>query len=164
MVKMSIDKKFKKAKNAQRVRKMMNWYGPYVGAGVKLERIAEDWREIVVSMDMHWYNKNAVGTHFGGSLYSMVDPHYMLMLMKLLGKDYVVWDKAASIEFIKPGTEKVSASMQVTEKMLQEIKSATANGEKYLPDYEVLIRNEANEIVAKVIKTLYIRRYRNSEK
>ncbi len=155
---MSIDKKFKKAKQAYQVKKMMNWYGPYLGAGIKLDHIAADWREIKVSMDMYWYNKNAVGTHFGGSLYSMIDPHYMLMLMKLLGKDYVVWDKAASIDFIKPGTGKVTATMQVTDQMLAEIKAATNDGEKYLPIYQVDVLNAKDEIVAKVMKTLYIRK------
>lgn len=155
---MSIDRKFEKTNQAKKLKRMMNWYGPYLGAGVKLEHIAEDWREIRVSMDMHWYNKNAVGTHFGGSLYSMVDPHYMLMLMKLLGKDYVVWDKAAAIEFIKPGTGKLSAKMQVTDEMLVTIKSATANGEKFLPQYRVEIFNQSGDLVAQVMKTLYIRK------
>ena len=114
----------------EKMRRSMNWYGPYLGAGVKIERIAVDWREIQVSMSMKWYNENAVGTHFGGSLYSMVDPHYMLMLMKLLGKGYVVWDKAASIDFIKPGLGQLTASMNITDSMLEEIKDATRSGEK----------------------------------
>ena len=136
----------------------MNWYGPYLGAGVKLDHIADDWREIRVSMHMKWFNRNAVGTQFGGSLYAMVDPHYMLMLMKLLGPEYVVWDQAASIEFIKPGRGTVHASMQVTDVMLDEIKAATASGEKYLPQYEVIIYDESNAVVARVNKTLYVRK------
>lgn len=159
---MSIDNKFNNTNQAKKLKKLMNWYGPYLGAGIKLEHIATDWREVTVSMDMHWYNRNAVGTHFGGSLYAMVDPHYMLMLMKLLGKGYVVWDKAASIDFVKPGRGKVTATMQVTKEMLEEIKQATANGEKYLPEYEVVIYDEQSEVVAQVMKTLYIRKKKPS--
>ncbi len=143
------------------MRRLMNWYGPYLGAGIKLEYIADDWREVRVAMRMRWYNRNAVGTHFGGSLYAMIDPHYMLMLMKLLGRDYVVSDKAASIDFIKPGTGKLTASMKITDDMLADIKSATASREKYLPEYPVEIYNEAGELVAKAVKTLYIRKKRD---
>ncbi|MCX7552557.1 DUF4442 domain-containing protein [Marinicella sp. S1101] len=155
---MSIDNKFNNTNQAKKLKKLMNWYGPYLGAGIKLEHIANDWSEITVSMDMRWYNRNAVGTHFGGSLYAMVDPHYMLMLMKLLGKGYIVWDKAASIDFIKPGRGKVTATMQISSAMLDEIKQATADGEKYLPEYEVVIYDEQGEVVARVMKTLYIRK------
>ena len=70
----------------------LNLYGPYLGAGVRVDYLAEDFRELNVSMGLHWYNRNYVGTHFGGSLYSMVDPFYMLMVMTVLGRDYVVWD------------------------------------------------------------------------
>ena len=143
---------------AQKMKRILNWYGPYLGAGVKLEHIAEDWREVRVAMHMRWYNRNAVGTHFGGSLYAMIDPHYMLMLMKLLGQDYIVWDKAAHIEFIKPGTGTVRATMQVTEQQLNDIYLNTHNGEKYLPEFIVEIHNEVGELVAKAHKTLYVRK------
>jgi len=132
-----------------------------IGAGVKTEYIADDWREVRVVMHMRWYNRNAVGAHFGGSLYAMIDPHYMLMLMKLMGKNYVVWDKAASINFIKPGTGKLTATMKISDDMLNEVKLATANGDKFLPEYPVEICNEAGELVAKAMKTLYIRKKRS---
>jgi hypothetical protein len=88
----------------------------------------------------------------------MVDPFYMLLLMNNLGKDYIVWDKSADIEFIKPGTGTVSASFIVTDEMLKEIKQKTANGRKFLPTYPVIITDENGDIVAKANKTLYIRR------
>lgn len=140
------------------MKRILNWYGPYLGAGVKLEHIADDWREVRVAMPMRWYNRNAVGTHFGGSLYAMIDPHYMLMLMKLLGQDYIVWDKAAHIEFIKPGTGTVRATMQVTEQQLNDIYLNTHSGEKFLPEFTVEIHNEAGELVAKARKILYVRK------
>lgn len=161
---MSLKNSVKKAHQAKKLKRILNWYGPYLGAGVKIEYIADDWREVKVSMAMKWYNRNAVGTHFGGSLYAMIDPHYMLMLMKLLGEDYVVWDKAAHIDFIKPGTGTVSATMNVTDDMLKDIKNHTAGGEKYLPEYPVDITNEAGELVARCLKTLYIRKKPPSNK
>ncbi len=159
---MGILKSVRKASTPKKLKRLMNWYGPYLGAGVKLDYIADDWREIKVIMNMRWFNRNAVGTHFGGSLYSMIDPHYMLMLMKLLGSDYVVWDKAASIDFIKPGTGKLAAVMKVSEQMLDDIIQATSAGKKYLPEYPVEITDESGEVVAKAVKTLYIRKKRQS--
>jgi len=76
---------------------LINLYPPYLGTGVNVDYISPDWQALNVSMALRWYNRNAVGTQFGGSLYSMVDPHIMLLLMKVLGKGYVVWDKSASI-------------------------------------------------------------------
>jgi hypothetical protein len=92
----------------------------------------------------------------------MIDPFYMLLLMNNLGKDYIVWDKSADIEFIKPGTGTVSANFIITDAMLAEIKEKTANGDKFLPTYPVIITDEAGDIVAKANKTLYIRRKRAS--
>ena len=88
----------------------------------------------------------------------MIDPFYMLLLMNNLGKEYIVWDKSATIEFIKPGKGTVSANFLVSDEMLAEIKQKTANGEKFLPTYPVTIIDESGEIIAKSNKTLYIRR------
>lgn len=146
--------------SAKGIRKIINIYGPYFGAGVKATYISKDFREARVSLPLRWYNRNYVGVHFGGSLYSMIDPFYMLLLMNTLGKDYIVWDQSAEIQFVKPGTGTVSARFIVTDEMLAEIKLKTANGDKFLPTYPVTIVDEQGEIVAKANKTLYIRRKR----
>ena len=143
--------------SAKGMRQLINIYGPYFGAGVKATYIDKDFRQARVSLPLRWYNKNYVGVHFGGSLYSMIDPFYMLLLMNNLGKDYIVWDQSAEIEFIKPGTGTVSATFIITDEMLKEIKDKTANGDKFLPTYPVVITDEQGEIVAKANKTLYIR-------
>jgi acyl-coenzyme A thioesterase PaaI-like protein len=143
--------------SAKGMRQLINIYGPYFGAGVKATYIDKDFRQARVSLPLRWYNKNYVGVHFGGSLYSMIDPFYMLLLMNNLGKDYIVWDQSAEIEFIKPGTGTVSATFVITDEMLKEIKDKTANGDKFLPTYPVVITDEEGEIVAKANKTLYIR-------
>lgn len=137
---------------------ILNIYGPYLGAGIRVERISADWREIRVSMKLRWFNRNAVGTHFGGSLYSMVDPHLMLMLMNLLGEDYIVWDKSAEIDFIRPGRGRVVANLAITDDDLQAIWRNTAHGEKYLPHYSIRVTDTEGEQVARVKKVLYIRR------
>lgn len=137
---------------------MANLYPPYLGAGVRISYISDDWRELHTSMSLRWYNRNAVGTHFGGSLYSMVDPHLMLLLIQLLGKGYWVWDKSAEIEFIKASDKKVSATIKVSSNDLKQIKRLTENGEKYLHEFMLEIRDEDNDLVAKVKKILYVRR------
>ncbi|RDE19688.1 DUF4442 domain-containing protein [Motiliproteus coralliicola] len=141
-----------------RLRKLLNFYPPYLGAGVKVNYISEDWSELHVSMAMRWYNRNAVGTHFGGSLYSMIDPHLMLLLMQQLGRDYLVWDKAAEIEYIKAVKGRVSSVIRVTEQQLAQIKSHTDGGDKHYPEFWLEILDEHGELVAKVKKILYVKR------
>ena len=136
----------------------LNIFGPYLGAGVKVEHIAEDWREVRVSMKLRWYNRNAVGTHFGGSLYTIVDPHPMLMLMHLLGDDYIVWDKSASIDYRKPGRGTVYSTIRIMDDDLDRIRRETADGNKFLPEFDIEVLDENNEVVAAVRKTLYVRK------
>lgn len=143
---------------ARGMRRAFGIFAPYRGAGVRVEHIADDFSEATVSMSLRWYNTNYVGTHFGGSLYSMTDPFFMLLLMNRLGRDYIVWDKAAYIDFIRPGKGKVTAHFRLTDAMLEDVRQHTASGEKYLPVWPVEIRDEAGELVARVDKTLYIRR------
>lgn len=144
----------------RKLKLVLNIYPPYLFAGVRVTRIDPGWRELHVSMKLHWFNQNAVGTHFGGSLYSMVDPHLMLLLMQTLGNDYIVWDKSAEIEFHKPGKGRVHSVIRVTDEVLDEIRCKTEGGDVYQPRYELAILDEDGDIVATVIKVLHIRRRR----
>lgn len=137
---------------------LLNIYPPYLGAGIKVESISPDWYSVRVSMSLRWFNRNAVGVHFGGSLYSMVDPHLMLMHMQLLGKEYIVWDKRASISFLRPGSGKVYADFHLSEEDIQSIIHATGNGQVYEPVYSVDIKNIKGKVIARVEKTLFIRK------
>jgi acyl-coenzyme A thioesterase PaaI-like protein len=139
------------------LRWIMNLYPPYLGAGVWVRHISADFTHIQVEMPLRWYNRNYVRTHFGGSLYSMTDPFYMLMVMERLGRDYIVWDKAASIDFIAPGKGTVYADFRIDDALLNDIRQRTAGGEKYLPELQVEVRDAAGELVARVHKTLYVR-------
>jgi acyl-coenzyme A thioesterase PaaI-like protein len=143
------------------LRERLNAYPPYVGAGIAITRIAEDWSEIRVEMPLTDENVNLVGTHFGGSLYALVDPHLMILLMHRLGPDYVVWDKEAHVDFRKPGTGTMHATVRITEEEVAAIRSATTGGEKHLPRWTLEVLNEAGDVVASVVKTLYVRRKRD---
>lgn len=139
------------------LRFMLNIYGPFLGAGVKVDAISNNWREVRVSMKLRWYNRNIFKTHFGGSLYSMADPHLVLMLMHLLGKEYMVWDKSAEIDFIRPGTGRVSALFTISDEELQTIREQTELHRKYLPEFTIPIVDEDGKSVARIKKTLYVR-------
>ncbi|MBV8680854.1 MAG: YiiD C-terminal domain-containing protein [Aquitalea sp.] len=137
---------------------LINLWPPFLGAGIKVRHIASDWKQVDVRLRLGVSNRNYVGVHFGGSLYAMTDPFFMLMLMQSLGPDYLVWDKAASIEYHKPGKGDVTARFRLDEAQLHDIRQRTADGNKYLPELAVEIRDESGDIVATVLKTLYIRR------
>jgi acyl-coenzyme A thioesterase PaaI-like protein len=136
----------------------MNIWPPFLGAGIRVKHIAADYREIVVSMKLRWYNRNYVGTHFGGSLAAMTDPFYMLMLVHLLGSEYTVWDKTSTIDYLAPGRGTVTARFTLRDDQLAEIKGKTANGEPYFPEFSVDIVNQSGELIAKVEKKLYVRK------
>jgi acyl-coenzyme A thioesterase PaaI-like protein len=143
--------------NPKYLKLLINLYPPYWGTGITVRSISPDYREICVQMKMRWYNRNYVKTHFGGSLYAMTDPFFMLMLINILGKEFVVWDKAAHIDFIKPSQGTVTARFLIKEEQIEKIINNTSGGQKYFPEFLVDIENEAGEKVARVVKTLYIR-------
>ncbi len=146
----------------EELRQAMNAYPPYVGAGVEVTHIADDWSEIRVRMPLTERNRNLVGTHFGGSLYAMVDPHLMTLLTLRLGPEYLVWDRAACIDFLRPGTATVHATMRVSDEEVESIRAAADAGEKVLPEWTLEIVDEQAERVATVRKTLYVRRRADS--
>jgi len=138
-----------------------NLWGPFRGAGIKIVKVSDDYRLMEVEMKLKWSNKNYVGTHFGGSMYAMTDPFYMMMLINNLGPKYIVWDKGAKIEFKKPGKGTIRVRFEFSEQEINDIKAKADELGKYIFDKPVDILNEANEVVATVIKTLYVRRKEN---
>jgi acyl-coenzyme A thioesterase PaaI-like protein len=143
------------------LRRVINIYPPYLGAGIRVVRIAPDWREIVVEMRLRWFNRNYVGTHFGGSLYSMTDPFFMLILIHRMGKEYIIWDRSCRIDFEAPGRGVVRVTFRVTDDELDDIRRRAAEGDKVLPTFQTQVLDERGEVVAKVTKTLYVRRKRD---
>jgi acyl-coenzyme A thioesterase PaaI-like protein len=139
------------------LRILMNLWLPLIGMRIHITHVGADWRSARVRMKLSLRNKNYVGTHFGGALFAMTDPFYMLLLMNALGKEFTVWDKAASIDFLKPGRGTVWAHFEITDAMLTDIHAKTQGGEKYEPTYDVNVVNDAGEVIARVRKTLWIR-------
>ena len=136
----------------------MNLWPPFLGAGIRVRFISRDWRKIVTQLRLYGLNRNYMGTHFGGSLFSMTDPFYMLMLIRTLGKDYNVWDKTGSIEFIKPVKGTVTATFILNEDRLRHIRQKAANGDKHFEIFSIDIVDKSKEVIAKVTKTIYIRK------
>jgi hypothetical protein len=136
----------------------MNIWPPFLGAGIRVKRLQPDWKEIDVEMKLHGWNSNYVGTHYGGSLYSMADPFYMLMLIENLGRDYIVWDKSASIRFRTPGRGAVSVSFRLTDDEIAGIREALKKEEKIDRTFQAEIKDESGAVVAEVQKVVHIRK------
>jgi acyl-coenzyme A thioesterase PaaI-like protein len=143
---------------ANTLRHVMNFWPPFLFSGISLTRVDEDYRTAEIQLKRRWYNQNYVGTHFGGSLFAMTDACYMVMLLQVLGKGYYVWDRRATIGYLKPGRGTVRARFEITDARLKEILDNTASGEKYLPEFTVDITDAEGDVVARVVKTLYIRK------
>lgn len=141
------------------MRRFMNCWPPFLGAGIRVKRLQSDWKEIDVEMKLRRWNANYVGTHYGGSLYSMTDPFFMLMLIENLGRGYIVWDKSASIRFKKPGKGTVSASFRLSDLQIQEIREALTTQDKIDRMFLVEVKDESGTIVAEVQKQIHVRRH-----
>ncbi|TVL93327.1 DUF4442 domain-containing protein [Streptomyces sp. SAJ15] len=148
----------RRSHSAQTLRRGINLWPPFLFAGVRVLHIADDWSSARVRLRMHRFNRNYVGTHFGGSLFAMADPFWMLLAMNSLGRDYIVWDKKGEIDFISPGRGDVFADFKLTEDRLEEIRQATADGSKALPWFENDVVAADGTVVARVRKQLYVRR------
>jgi len=146
------------ANRAQKLKRQIRLYAPYIGAGIRVTEVADDFSTVRVEMPLRFYNRNYVGTHFGGSLYSMCDPFYMLMLINILGRDYIVWDKAATIRFKKPGKGLVKAVFNIPPERIAEIKASADSGAKVEPFFQVNVTDADGNIIAEIDKLLYVRR------
>src|SRR5579871_5835692 len=143
---------------ANTLRRIMNLWPPFLFSGISLTRVSEDYREAEVQLKKHWFNQNYVGVHFGGSLFAMTDACYMVMLMNVLGKAYYVWDRSAKIDYLKPGRGTVIARFKIDDAAIADILAKTASGDKYFPEFTVDITDASGEVVARVLKTLYVRK------
>ena len=144
--------------NANLLRRGMNLWPPFLGAGITVEKISKDFRYAKVRLKHGILNRNIVGVHFGGSLFAMTDPFFMMMVSQNIGKRYIVWDQAAKIEFLKPGKGKVHATFEITQKQIDEIINLAKTGDKVLKDFVVDVKDKEEDTVARITKTLYIRK------
>ncbi len=137
---------------------MLNHFSPYRGAGIEIEKIDLKNYHIRVKMPLTIKNQNIVGVQFGGSLYSMVDPFYMLLLMHHLGPKYIVWDKAATISFLSPGRSTVYADIRLDAVEIEHVKDLAKNYAPVYRNYTLSIFDDSGLRIAEVQKTVYIRR------
>jgi acyl-coenzyme A thioesterase PaaI-like protein len=137
---------------------LFNFFPAYRGTGARVAYIADDWREVRIRLPLSWRTRNYVGTIFGGSLYGCVDPFYMIMLIKNLGPDYVVWDKAARIRFRRPGRGTLTARFQLSEQELQTIKAELESAPSLDRTYQVDLVDAEGVVHATIEKVVYIAR------
>ena len=136
----------------------MALWPPFLSTGIRVVRLDDDFRFARVELRQHWYNRNYVGTHFGGSLFAMTDPFWMILLLRRLGDDYRVWDQAGEIRFEKPGRGTVRAEFVLDDATVDASRAAAAGGEKVLHWFETEIRDDGGDVVARVRKQVYVRR------
>ena len=120
--------------------------------------ISHDWMEVRVKLPLWWRTRNYVGTIYGGSIYGSIDPFYMMMLIQCLGRDYVVWDKAASIRFRRPGRTTLHATFKIDESLLDEIRRDLETVDKLDRHFIVELKDEAGEVHAIIEKTVNVRK------
>jgi acyl-coenzyme A thioesterase PaaI-like protein len=143
------------------MRWMFNIWPPFRGAGIRVREIGSDFRSATIELRIRMMNRNYVGTHFGGSLFAMTDPFFMVLMMRNLGRDYIVWDKQGTVRFLKPAKGTVTARIVLPEERIAEVKAATESGDKFEPSFRVDIVDSEGVTVADVEKVLYIRRKRD---
>jgi acyl-coenzyme A thioesterase PaaI-like protein len=133
----------------------IGWWPPLLGTGIRVTRQDKDLRAVDVEMRLRRWNRNVMGVHFGGSLFAMTDPFYMAMLVPNLGREYVVWDKAASIRFKKPGMGTVRAEFRLTADRLEEIRAAVERDGRYDARFLVEVKDDGGGVVAEVERVVY---------
>ena len=143
---------------ARWLRFLFNVFPAYRGTGARVTHVADDFSEVRVKLPLSWRTRNYVGTIFGGSMYGAVDPMYMIMLIQLLGRDYVVWDKAATIRFRKPGKTTLYATFRIDAAELEAIRAAAAGGAPIDRVYNVDLADRDGVVHAQIEKVIYIRR------
>jgi hypothetical protein len=141
--------------------KLIWLWPPYLGAGISVKAFSPDIRSITVELKLRFWNKNYFGTQFGGSLFSMTDPFYSIIFIEHFGKDYIIWDKSASIIFKSPGRGKVYTTIALSKETIADIKRQADTQDKVEPVFELEIVDEDNKIIAIVQKVLYIKKKQN---
>lgn len=139
-------------------RYFFNFFPAYRGSGARVLYIASDWKEVKIKVPLSWRTRNYVGTIYGGSMYGAVDPIYMLMWMRILGKDYIVWDKAANIRFKKPGTKTLYAHFKLEDPEIEEVRRLLQTEKSLDRHYRVDLIDESGLLCAEVDKVVYLRK------
>lgn len=140
------------------LRRRFNLFPAYRRTGGRITYIAADFHEVRVNLPLTWRTRNYVGTLFGGSMYGAVDPIYMVMLIQLLGPNYTVWDRTATIRFRRPGRTTLYATFRIDAAETDAIRAALRDARAIDRVYRVDLVDDRGEVHAAVEKTLYIAR------
>lgn len=141
-----------------RLIKHINWYPPFLGMGIRVRSARDDHTRFEVELVARWYNRNLFGTHFGGSLYAMSDPFFVFIVTMNLGSGYIVWDKSAAIDFIKPAKGTILGVFEIGKDRLEEIRAQVDTLGKNTCHFEADLLDEAGQVVARIAKEVYVRR------
>ena len=144
----------------RRLRWIFNLWPPFAFAGIRVRAIGPDWASAEVELRARPWTRNYVGTHFGGSLFAMTDPFWMILLMHRLGREYVVWDKSGAIDFVAAVREPVYARFALDDATVASIRAAADADGKALHWFETDIATGSGTAVARVRKQVYVRRKR----
>ncbi|MEM0991504.1 MAG: DUF4442 domain-containing protein [Bacteroidota bacterium] len=147
-----------KVKKFKQIARLLNWYPPFLGAGIRIASTSKDFTRFVVQMKSRWYNRNIFGTHFGGSLYAMCDPFFVFILIANLGENYVIWDKSAVIHFRKPGKGTMTAVFEIPSERIAAIQTEMQQKTKATFWFTAEVKNEEGLVIAAVEKEIYVRR------
>ena len=140
------------------MRFIFNIWPPALGAGIRVLRVSSDVKFVKIGLKLRFYNRNSFGTHFGGNLYSMTDPFYAIMLTHHIGKEHIVWDKSATIEFVKPGKSTVTAQFELTDEVINGIVERAKSGQPVIETFHVDVVDSDQNTIARVQKKIYIRK------
>lgn len=145
-------------RNAAIFRRLLNLWPPFLGSGIRTREISSDFTTLRVELVSRPWNTNVNGSQYGGSIFSMTDPFYALMLIHNLGKDYVVWDKAAEIKFKNPGHGTLSATFNLSKERIAGIRAEADAQGRANPQFSAEVRDASGNLVAEVRKTVHVRR------
>lgn len=137
--------------------RLISFWPPFLACGISVKAYDLDAGWLISRLKTRFWNANAFGTHFGGSLFAMCDPFYIFLTSHRLGKTYYVWDTKTEIAFVKATREPVEARFEVTDEKLAEIVELAKGGDKVLPSFTTVITQPNGEVVAEVRKTIYVR-------
>lgn len=119
--------------------------------------VSDDLKTVRIKIPISYKNKNYIGSIFGGSLFSAVDPIPMIQLMTIFKEEYIVWDKSAHIRFKRPAKENMYANFEFTTEEIEDIQKKVHENKEVEHSKTTLITNKTGDIVyCEVTKLIYI--------
>ena len=137
--------------------KILSYWPPYFFSGIKIIGVNDQFTKIDVCLKQRFWNTNYVGSHFGGSLYSMCDPFYMFILLHHL-PGHVIWDKGANFKFKKPGYGNVFASFEIPIETIEKLKIEASQNFSISPIFKTTIKDQQNRVILELEKILYLKK------